>query len=243
MPLFNEEDGIESTLQDLDRELHRLEVKCFYFIQNDCSTDLSLQILKRLEPALLGSLEIESNNTNLRHGPTTRRAYVRAAKSECEIIIQLDSDGQFDPSEIATMLNLFISTKSADLLIGARRNRTDPWFRKIITGGLRLLILLRFGFNSPDPNSPIRFVRKQTLRPMIDCLPLNVFTPNILLTILYHKRYKNIFYIPINHTVRRGVSKTGTMWTQPRFKLMIPRSLLKLCFAATKQVVFSRIKS
>lgn len=237
MPLFNEADGIGETLVDLDSELHAAAVTATFLIQNDCSTDSSMLVLEKLQPTLHGRLLVETNLTNLRHGPTTRRSYHRALQEQCDAVVQLDSDGQFDAKEVSQMLTTFLNDNSIDLLIGARKQRTDMWYRLFVTFSVRLILFFRFGIFSPDPNSPIRIFRPNRLVSALKTLPENVFTPNILLTVYFHKSKLKIKYVPTNHRVRRGIGSEGTMWGASKNVMRPPRSLVKLCWAALGQLL------
>ena len=241
MPLYNEEDGIEDTLLELDLALHQVGAQCSYFIQNDCSTDCSLGALERLEKVLAGTIFVETNPTNLRHGPTTLRAYRRATQSDCDVVIQLDSDGQFKSSEVAMMLERFASSHDVDLIIGARKSRTDPWYRQVVTRSLRILLLFRFGIRSVDPNSPIRIARRQDLTALLNYLPTNPVIPNIMLTVLFHKHKKIVRYTPTSHLARRGNDQIGTMWSGDHSLRTIPKSLISLCVMATRQLFRWRV--
>ena len=243
MPLYNEQDGIEATIKELDRELSDFGAEISFVVQDDCSTDRSIRILEQISSTLDSALKIETNFTNQRHGPTTVRAYQRAVEINADIVIQLDSDGQFLSSEISAMLQQFISDKSVDLMIGARRNRTDPWYRRVVTTCLRGFILIRFGISSPDPNSPIRFARGEFLRSQVEQLDEDCPIPNIFLTVMYHRAGKVVRYVPTLHQIRRGRSNIGTMWNQQKFKLIVPRSLIVLCISATRRLVFLRTRS
>lgn len=237
MPLFNEGDGIRETLIDLDSEFHAAGITATYLIQDDCSTDDSLIVLERLSPTLNGRVVVKTNEVNLRHGPTTRRAYLRALEVQCDVVVQLDSDGQFDAREVAQMVELFSDDKSIDLLIGARKQRSDPWYRILITRSLLVLLYFRFGILSVDSNSPIRIARSGALRSALDNLPENVLTPNILLTVYFHKNKFKVKYVPTKHRVRRGVNEEGTMWQNSGKTIRVPSSLIKFCWASLRQLL------
>ena len=236
MPLYNEADGIADTLVELDSELHKVGVSIVYVVQNDCSTDKSIEALEGVRHRIHGSLDLESNCKNLRHGPTTRRAYERAILTSPDVVIQLDSDGQFVATDISKMLKTFLLDPSIDSLIGARTERTDPWFRKIVTLCVRVLFKLRFRVNSLDPNSPIRIIRPEQLKEALVAIPQDVLTPNILLTLYFHRRGR-VIYVPTVHRVRRGNHATGTMWDSSKKLIFVPRSLLRFCISAARQLL------
>ena len=237
MPLYNEADGIAETLTDLDSEFHKAGLRSTFFIQNDCSTDSSLAEIERLRGLLHGLVLVETNLRNLRHGPTTRRAYQRAIESGSDVVVQLDSDGQFDAADVAAMVNLLLKDSGLALLIGSRKHRTDPWYRKLVTRSLQIVLAIRFGVFSADPNSPIRVARTNALRQGLNTLPEDVLTPNVLLTVYFHRSGHRVEYVPATHRIRRGTTSIGTMWSGHRLNVLIPRSLIVLCWNAAKQVL------
>ena len=237
MPLYNEADGISETLTDLDAEFNKIGLSATFFIQNDCSTDSSLAEIEVLRGRLHGLVLVETNLRNQRHGPTTRRAYQRAVESGSEVVVQLDSDGQFDTTDVAEMVNILLNDSGLDLLIGSRKRRTDPWYRKLVTRSLQILLAIRFGVFSADPNSPIRVARTNALRQGLNTLPEDVLTPNVLLTVYFHRSGHRVKYRPTTHRIRRGSTSIGTMWSGHRLNVLIPKSLIMLCWNAAKQVL------
>ena len=52
MPVFNESDGISTTLQTLDQVLSARDFSVELFIQDDCSTDTTETVIKTIAPQL-----------------------------------------------------------------------------------------------------------------------------------------------------------------------------------------------
>jgi glycosyltransferase involved in cell wall biosynthesis len=226
MPIFNESDGIAETLTSIDEVFRGSGATVTICIQNDVSTDNTLQVLTDLATTLQLNITVETNQRNSGHGPTTFAAYQRALSTESSIVMQLDSDGQFNATELP-MLCSAIATGS-EVVVGIRSNRVDPWFRKFLTYLLRNFLRTRYVGRFPDPNSPIRAYSASALAPMLSELPSEPLIPNIYLSILAVRQKLEVVYIHVSHRERRGGQSTGTMWQSANQWKKISR-LLKFC--------------
>ena len=234
MPIFNESDGIAETLTSIDEAFRGSGATVTMCIQNDVSTDNTLQVLTDLATTLQLNLTVETNQQNSGHGPTTFAAYQRALSTESSIVMQLDSDGQFDAAELP-MLCSAIATGS-EVVVGIRSNRVDPWFRKFLTYLLRNFLRARYVGRFPDPNSPIRAYSASALAPMLSDLPTEPLIPNIYLSILAVRKKLRVAYIHVSHRERRGSQSTGTMWQSANQWKRISR-LLKFCRQSFRQLL------
>ncbi len=235
MPVYNEADGIQETLELLDEAFSQSGIRTEFFIQNDVSTDETLSVIKGVKTQLKLSVSVETNDRNMGHGPTTWRAYRRAVASGHQIVLQLDSDGQFNPSQIPQIVQLCSDRNM--VVMGNRISRTDPWFRKVLTKALRMYLQFRFGLRSPDPNSPVRAYPTHILKLLLSDIPENPLIPNIYLALSASARKFPSITVAIKHRVRRGTSSTGTMWSKGNIRFsLIPRTLIKFCRLAFREL-------
>ena len=222
MPVFNEADGIHETLSKLNFAFKNASEDAEFFIQDDQSSDNTLEIISKCTNELSMKISLESNPANLGHGPTVINAYMRAIDSDADIVLQLDSDGQFNPSELIALVN---SVRfGAEIALGVRRSRVDPWFRILLTKSLRLLLFIRFFKYFADPNSPIRAYKKKTLSDLILQIPSDALIPNIYLVINAKLQGKKVESFVVTHRDRHGNNKTGSTWVS-KSKI---RSLVRL---------------
>lgn len=228
MPIYNESDGIAETLSVLDLALQENKIDSELFIQNDASTDQTLEKIEEVRPLLKMKISAETNQVNLGHGPTTWAAYKRAVTSSCSTVLQLDSDGQFNADQIPRIIEACLESRS--VVIGVRQSRVDPWYRKAITKLLRVYLFSRFQLQCSDPNSPVRAYPTQTLKELLNQIPNNPLIPNIYLSVVASIQKIHITELPIDHRVRRGNESTGTMWSEKAIKpRLIPKRLIKFC--------------
>jgi glycosyltransferase involved in cell wall biosynthesis len=234
MPIFNESDGITETLTSIDEAFRHSGATVTLCIQNDVSTDNTLHVIGELAATLQLNIAIETNQQNSGHGPTTFAAYRRAVNTGSSIVMQLDSDGQFEAAELPMLCSAITTGK--EVVIGIRSNRVDPWFRKFLTYLLRNFLRARYMGRFPDPNSPIRAYSTSVLGPMLDKLPSEPLIPNIYLAILAVRKKLDVSYIHVSHRERRGSESTGTMWQSANQWQKIKR-LLKFCRKSFRQLL------
>ena len=234
MPIFNESDGIAETLTSIDAAFRDSGATVTICIQNDVSTDNTLQVLTELATSLQLNIAVETNQQNSGHGPTTFAAYRRALNTGSSIVMQLDSDGQFDATELPMLCSAIATGKA--VVIGIRSNRVDPWFRKFVTFLLRNFLRARYFGRFPDPNSPVRAYSASILSAMLSELPNEPLIPNIYLSILAVRKKLNVEFVPVSHRERRGNESTGTMWQSANQWTRIVR-LLKFCRKSFRQLL------
>ena len=225
MPMYNESDGILQTLTQINEAFHSASYKVELFIQDDCSTDNSFETVTEIGKFSSLQIHLEKNRQNAGHGPTTQRAYQRASESACDSVMQLDSDGQFVAAELPALAQL--CSQEVPIVIGARRSRTDPWYRKMITNGLKIFLQVLVRCKSSDPNTPVRVYETNTLKTLLSTLPENAMIPNIYLTISANDLEIPVRTQIISHAVRSGTNSQGTMWrNSSRIQIAIPRRLI-----------------
>lgn len=210
MPVFNERDGIVDTLLELDQVFSDHHLHVGLFLQDDQSTDDTFNTIHSTSVRLTMQVEVRSNVQNLGHGPTTFAAYHRAVASGAPVIMQLDSDGQFFVPELIQLYESIVD--GADIAIGVRVDRVDPWFRKSITSLLKIYLALRYRGSFTDPNTPIRAYSAPCLERMLSQVPEQPLVPNIYLTIIAAKLKLRTDVFQVSHRPRRGLEPTGTMW-------------------------------
>ena len=126
IPIKNEEENIQKLLQELEPVMEKLGKTWEAICIDDGSTDKSLLILQALcrEKSYLRVLTFTRN-----FGQSAAFAAGFAA-AKGEIVVTLDGDGQNDPRDIP---KLTAALADCDLVVGWRKQRKDPWQKKIIS--------------------------------------------------------------------------------------------------------------
>lgn len=126
VPLKNEEENIQTLIEELEPVMHSLKKPWELICVDDGSTDGTLNTL----------MSLQSQKPYLRI-ITFKRNYGQSCAfdagfktSKGEYIITMDGDGQNDPQDIPRLLD---AIAKADLVCGQRVKRKDPWSKKFIS--------------------------------------------------------------------------------------------------------------
>jgi dolichol-phosphate mannosyltransferase len=212
MPCYNEADGITEFLDDI---IHNLDAYLdFIVIVNDCSTDATMEII-RSYAELVPKVKCFSNKVNLGHGPTFVAAVKYALSFDPEVLITVDGDGQFNSSEIKEQLIGF-KNLNVDVLEGVRTHRTDPFFRKIVTNLLRVLVWSKVHILPLDTNTPLRIYRTPVLKSLLEQIPQQSLIPNLRISALTRRNRLNYIQQTVRSQPRRGLSASGSTWKAKR---------------------------
>lgn len=155
LPAFNEEDNIDESVEKVDEVLKDLKLKKYEIIVvDDGSKDSTAEVVRRLEKKN-NLVRLVSHQRNLGYGRALKTGFENAAYSWVAFI---DSDGQFDFSEIKNFLE---KTDEYDVILGYRLNRADPFQRRIFTWGWKVLAMVLLGLNVKDYSCGFKLIKKQ----------------------------------------------------------------------------------
>lgn len=200
MPAYNEEGCIEQAVRGWHGEVVSKIKPSRMLVVDDGSRDSTGKILGLLARELPGLEVVHQKNAG--HGAALMRAY--RACSDSEWVFQVDSDGQFLPSDFRL---LWERRGESGFITGYRRERYDAPVRLVVTRVLRLVIFLLFGCRSKDSNIPFRLMDGGLLKGYLQLVPDGVFIPNIFLSVIASVSGQRLLDIPVTHIAR----KTGTV--------------------------------
>lgn len=195
MPVYNEEAVLEEVMSGFSEEILARFDSVEMVIVDDASTDETPRILERLS-ATAPALKVKRAAVNKGHGAALLEA-IRHASGRW--IFQVDSDGQFVPSDF---WKLWDARESADLLIGYRETRNDPTARVLLAHSTRGIVSKLAGTKLVDPNVPFKLFRSEVwddVRPLIGEAP---FAPSLMLAVAASKRGWRVHQIPVTHLAR-----------------------------------------
>lgn len=241
MPLFNEAESISRTLGELNLALTGSAYDPVFIIQNDKSTDSSLQVVQSLNLFAQGKIRLESNSENLGHGPSVMRAYSRALETDCELILHLDSDGDLDFQMVVSCIDS-VRAKRQEAVIGSRVGRTDPTYRRLVSQALRYGLWVLFGVRSPDVNSPIRAYHRHALEQALRACPIDTLIPHVLLTIVSHSSIDKLCYQPVAVVQLTSDSSLGSTWKSSRQIFGLPTRFIRLVANAVIELLWFRVR-
>lgn len=226
IPVHNEADNIGTLLEEICAAL-RGRIAFEIVAVDDCSTDASTEVLKRLA-ATMPELRPIRHRRNAGQSMAVVSG-VRAARAPW--IATLDGDGQNDPADLPAlwaMLRAEADGGARLLVAGHRTKRRDTWVKRYssrIANGVRAWLL---GDATPDTGCGLKLLSREffLLLPAFD--HMHRFLPALVL-----RHGGRVRSVPVNHRPRGGgashygtwgrlkaglVDMVGVMWLQRRWR-------------------------
>jgi glycosyltransferase involved in cell wall biosynthesis len=156
LPAHNEGASIGATLREFYRTVAvEAGIPIRFVVCEDGSSDDTLPVLK----ALAAELPLKLISDPVRKG-YSRAVIDGLGATESEWVACIDSDGQCDPADFARLLAL---RDGADLVVGWRNPRSDPWIRKAMSGAFGGVYRMFFDVGLHDPSCPYILIRRAGL--------------------------------------------------------------------------------
>jgi glycosyltransferase involved in cell wall biosynthesis len=214
LPVYNEEEAIASTLDELQTILRSTGCEYEIITVNDGSTDRTGEILCDRQ-----DIRLIEHRRNRGYGAALKTG-IRHAKYP--LIVITDADGTYPNERIPQLVSL---TAQADMVVGARigANVQYPTIRKIPKW-----FLVRFAewvslSSIPDLNSGMRVFRKSVVETFLKILP-DTFSFTTTITIAMLTNNYIVHYEPIDYRYRIGKSKIKPIRDTLRFVQLILRT-------------------
>lgn len=197
IPVFNEEGNVAKLHEEIVGVGKQLKKPFEVIFVNDGSSDNTLEVLKSLKPITI--VDLRGN-----YGQTAALdAGIRQAQGE--FLATLDGDGQNDPSDIPTMLEMLI-TKRKDVVCGWREKRNDSFSKRFISKGAKFLRSLFINDGIQDSGCTLRVYRRECFDNLVLRGEMHRFIPALL-------RWNgfNLDEMPVKHRAR-GTGQTKYTW-------------------------------
>jgi len=220
VPIYNEKDGIENTLQDLEQMRKDADFEVEVLLVNDGSDDGSKEVLGKIS---CEGVSVIHHSVNRGYG-TALKTGVRNARHKCVVIT--DADGTYPNERIPELIKVF-QEGNYDMVVGARvgDNVKIPLIRKPAKWFITKLASYLAGTKIPDLNSGLRVMKKEVVEKYIRILPDGFsFTSTITLAMLTNGY--SVKYVPIAYFKREGKSKIKPIQDTLNFIQLIIRTVL-----------------
>ena len=146
LPAYNEEAVIAETVRRTDAALTELGVADFeILVIDDGSSDATAARAAAVD-GLGTRVRVVSHPRNRGYGGALRTGFDAATR---DAVFLMDSDGQFDPTEISRLLALYGPDR---VVCGYRIRRNDTWLRRFYHKAFFGLVRLGFGPTARDVN-------------------------------------------------------------------------------------------
>ncbi len=216
LPAFNEDANLERAVGRLGQALAAFAGEFEIIVVDDGSRDGSAALLEGLQ-GRTPSLVVVRHDRNFGYGAALRSGFGRA---RFPWVFFMDADNQFDPSEIELLLD---RRAEADMVIGYRSVRRDPWSRRLNAWAFFTLVRVLFGYLARDVNCAFKLIRHE----LLDDLSLRSAGAliNTELLALARQRGARIIEVPVHHFPRTAGTQTGA---RPAVVLRAFRELTEL---------------
>jgi hypothetical protein len=218
--VFNEIESLEIDISEITNLSKSFDYIDKIIIVEDGSIDGSSEKLRELKNIYNFDL-LQSNQ---------RRGYTKALingleATSADYIFFSDFGGKFDWQDIKKVLSCI---PEYDLVIGVRKGRKDPIYRRLLTRLYSFYILIFFGIKTRDPDSGFRLYSRQLVQKLLNEKIINSHLLNSEFTIksiIYGFRYKEV---DIKYFSRKGKSRGLPLKIIPKVVFTIIKNSFKL---------------
>ena len=200
IPAHNEAPIIASTVEAVDETLSRLLDDYEIVVVNDGSSDATPSIVEdlgRRRPAV----RLVSHAVNRGYGAALATGFAAATR---EYVFLTDGDRQFDVRELEGFLPLLAS---ADVVVGYRKPRADPWVRRFYGWGWNLLVNVMFGYTARDVDCAFKLFRRRVWQSVSVHARGATFSAEFL--IKARRMGFQVKELPVSHLPRTAGKATG----------------------------------
>jgi len=157
IPVYNEFGNIHNLEKEIRSNLENLDINWECIWVDDSSTDKTWEDILVLPKSNRG-IRLRNNS-----GQTTATmAGIDSAKYE--YIVTIDGDGQNDPADIVSMVNLIKNFPNYNLIQGYRGQRSDNFFSRIVVSKIANLLVRKIsGYQIIDLGCSLRLFRKDLM--------------------------------------------------------------------------------
>ena len=201
LPAYNEEGNIGKTVSDAVAYLNKTVVEYEVIIVNDGSVDSTAEIVEELSSSN-PRIYLVNHQINQGYGAALRSGFEKAS---LDYVFLMDSDGQFDISELDRFLPYI---DDSNVVIGYRENRADSFMRTLNAWLYHVYIRAIFGLSVRDIDCAFKVfprIAYQKVKPIKSGGAL--FSAELLIKL--KKRGYKIIELPVSHFQRLFGKQTG----------------------------------
>ncbi len=200
MPAYNEEQNVEPMIENVIKTFSPLVDDLEVIVVNDGSRDRTGEKITSVA-ARDPRVRMVSHEKNRGYGAALYSGFVAAKK---EWVFMTDSDRQF---KLIEFNKLAPHAGEADLIVGYRSPRSDPFHRRLYGWGWNSLVTVLFGYTARDVDCAFKLFKRE----IIDRIKIDsrgaTFSAEFLVR-AKRKGYK-ILEVPVSHLPRPAGKPTG----------------------------------
>ena len=156
LPAYNEEENVESAVEQVSAVAQELGMDYEIILVNDGSADRTGEIGRELEQRV-PNFRLVEHYPNRGYGGSLKAGFAAATK---DLVAFVPADNQFDFSEVSQLLERL---DEADIVSGYRADRQDSFIRKFNALGWNMVVRLLFGSLCRDIDCGFKLFRREIL--------------------------------------------------------------------------------
>ena len=219
IPAYNEGESIYNTVKEIEKAAPDFD----YVIVNDCSGDDTRKI------CVEHGFHYIDLPINQGIGGAVQTGYLYAYENDYDVAVQVDGDGQHDPSFLEQMADI-LKKEQADMVIGSRfierKGFQSSVTRRIGIRYFTCLIRLLTGAKITDPTSGLRMIGKGVIALFARSYPRDYPEPESVVDILC--KGKKVVEIPVLMRERQGGVSSIRMGKSVYYMIKVTLAIL-LC--------------
>jgi undecaprenyl-phosphate 4-deoxy-4-formamido-L-arabinose transferase len=192
IPVFNEARTLADLHERLERTLKGLGQPWEIVFVDDGSRDGSAEVLRALHAQDRAVRVVRFNRNYGQHAAVL--AGMQHARGD--VVVTLDADLQNPPEEIPRLLERMAD--GTEVVGGWRRDRSDPWLRRVASWAINRLTSAAVGVPMRDYGCMLRAYRRPVVDRILECPEISRFIPALANTLA-----ASVAEVPVGHA-RRG---------------------------------------
>jgi len=202
IPAYNEESNVGEMIGDVRRAMNALGCTYEIIAVDDGSLDGTSEIINRFVAD--GDVRLLRHNVNEGYGSAVLTGLTNA---KLDYVFFTDSDRQFDLAELKTFIE---AIENADLVMGYRAPRRDPFMRKLNGWGWSLIVSMLFGYTGRDIDCAFKLMRREVVETLAGKIQSHGATFSAEFLILAKRTGFRIKELPVRgHRPRVAGNPTG----------------------------------
>ena len=202
-PVNNERDNLAPLLAEVEVTLNSMELEVLAV--DDCSTDGSLQELRRLrfDHEFLRVVSLA------RHAGQSAAFAAGVELARGDPVVLMDADGQNDPADVPALIVLLENDPECTAVVGYRVTRADSRWKRLQSRVANIVRNWLTGDRVRDTGCSLMVVRKAALHDLVAFDGMHRFFPTLI-----RQAGGKVVEAPVSHRPRiTGESKYG-MWNR-----------------------------
>lgn len=207
MPAFNEAANLDAVVSKAYRFFDRAGItKRAVIIVDDGSTDDTAAVIKTIQQT--NPVDVVHHETNYGYGRALRSGFEAALATGCDWIAYCDSDGQFNPGDLALLL-VAAYAHEVDVALGVRVKRADNFARRAAGRGWHGVSRLVLRFNAVDVDCGFKLLHRSAIGAVAPQLQSDfaAISPELLARL--NRAGHRFVEVPVPHYPRLNGTQTG----------------------------------